>query len=186
MSEVVCFTGLPERIEVGAGIVVRRPTESDLPGLVAAANSTLDTLRPWMPWAQQPLTVEGQRPWLAENAEQWSAGTGFHYEIFDPADDVLGGIGYHVRNGPGVLEIGYWLRRDQEGRGLMTAVAAAMTETALRVDGVTSVEIHCDVANVRSAAIPQRLGYVLREVRSAERLAPAHTGQEQIWEFALG
>lgn len=181
MSDVVSFTAVPQRLELGEGVVVRRYDAADLPALVDAVNRSLDTLRPWMPWAQEPATVEGQRAWLVDTDRMWEAGTGFTYGIFGPAGDVLGGTGFHVRNGPGVLEIGYWLRGDQEGRGLMTRVTAELTTVAGQVPGVTRVEIHCDRANTRSAAIPQRLGYVLAREEPAEAAAPAHTGVQQVW-----
>jgi RimJ/RimL family protein N-acetyltransferase len=43
------------------------------------------------------------------------------------------------------------------------------------------VEIHCDEANVRSAAVPRRLGYRLDRVEDGDRTAPADTGRRMIW-----
>ena len=182
-QDTVRFTGLPERIAIADGVVLRPFTVDDVPNLVAAVNASLESLRPWMPWAQDEVTIEVQRDWQRGSAEQWREGVDFTYGIFGPGDEVLGGCGFHVRNGPGVLEIGYWLRSDQQGRGLMTQVAGRLTEVALAVEGCTRVEIHTDPANVRSAAVPQRLGYELAGLRDAEVLAPAHTGKHQIWVF---
>ena len=176
----VSFHGLPETVDAGDGVTLRRLTVDDVPDVVEAVNSSLETLRPWMPWAQEPASVEAQLEWFRSAELAWAEGTGFHYAVLvDGA--IAGGAGYHVRNGPGVLEIGYWLRAGCEGQGHMTRAARALTDTAARVDGVTRVEIHCDPANVKSAAIPLRLGYSLVGERDAECLAPAHTGREQIW-----
>jgi RimJ/RimL family protein N-acetyltransferase len=180
-DDVVRFFGLPETVELAEGRRLRRLSADDLPALVAAVNASLDTLRPWMPWAQEPMTVEKQGEWLDASDSMWAEGTGFNWGIVDESGTVLGGIGFHVRNGPGVLEIVYWLAADQEGKGLMTEAAGALTRVAAGVDGVTRVEIHCDVDNVRSAGVPRRLGYSLVEIRDAEPLAPAHTGRHQIW-----
>lgn len=181
MSDVVCFTGVPERLELDGGVVVRRYVAADLPALVDAVNRSLETLRPWMPWAQEPTRVETQREWLVETDRHWAEGTGFTYGVFGPDGDVLGGTGYHVRNGPGVLEIGYWLRTDQEGRGLMTRVAGELTRVAGEVPGAARVEIHCDRANARSAAIPRRLGYTFVREEPVEPAAPGHSGVLQVW-----
>jgi RimJ/RimL family protein N-acetyltransferase len=180
-ADVVTFQGLPETVEVGDGVTLRRIRQDDLPALVAAVNATLDSLKPWMEWAQEPATVERQSGWFTESDAAWDAGTGFNYCVLDDTDTLIGGAGYHVRNGPGVLEIGYWLGSAYEGRGIMTRCAAALTRVAARTEGVERIEIHTDPANVRSAAVAQRLGYQLLDVRPAEALAPAHTGQMQIW-----
>ena len=180
-ADTVTFRGLPESVEVGDDLVLRRVTESDVPALVASVNASLDSLSPWMEWAQQPLTVEAQLEWCRGSNDMWDDGTGFNYAVLTTAGDLIGAAGFHVRNGPGVLEIGYWLRSDQQGRGVMTRVTQALTDVARDVAGVTCVEIHVDPDNVRSSAIPRRLGYTLVEVREAEALAPAHTGRHEIW-----
>ena len=49
----------------------------------------------------------------------------------------------------------------QMNRGPATEVSAALTHVAFAIHQVDRVEIHCDPANVRSAAIPRKLGYSL-------------------------
>lgn len=44
----------------------------------------------------------------------------------------------------------------------------------------TAVEIHCEEANVRSAAVPRKLGYVLDRIDNAIE-APGETGRSMIW-----
>jgi len=184
-DDEIRFFGVPERLELDDGVVVRRYVEDDIPGLVDVVNANLDHLAPWMPWAQAPVTVESQREFFRDSEKQWDDGTNFVYGIFAPAGRVIGGTGFHVRNGPGALEIGYWLAADAVGRGLMTRVADALTKAAATVPGVTRVEIHCDEANVRSAAIPKRLGYALARVEDREIAAPGESGRHLIWVTAV-
>jgi RimJ/RimL family protein N-acetyltransferase len=56
-------------------------------------------------------------------------------------------------------EIGFWIHVDHIGKGMATESTAALTNVAFAVDGVSRVEIRCDPANVRSAAVPAKLGY---------------------------
>ena len=72
---------------------------------------------------------------------------------------MLGGTGLYMRSGPDVREIGYWIHVDHIGKGLATESTAALTNVAFAVDGVSRVEIRCDPANVRSAAVPAKLGF---------------------------
>jgi RimJ/RimL family protein N-acetyltransferase len=184
VQEALSFRGVAPRLDVADGVVVRTYDDADLPKLVEVVNRDLESLRPWMPWAQAPVTLEQQREWWQGAVEMWRAGTGFTYGVF-LGEDVVGGTGFHVRNGPGVLEIGYWLDSAYWGRGIMTNVTRALTEHAGTVPDVTAVEIHCDVANVRSAAIPQRLGYRLVDTRPVEVTSPGCVGREQIWRLEL-
>ena len=172
----------PERIAVDGAVIVRhRPHHAE--ALAAAIGASLAELRPWMPWADdEAATAEFQRTRLTDGEAVWDQGEDCTYLVVDPTEtEVLGGTGLHRRQGPGTIEIGYWLRTDQTGKGLMTRVAAALTEAGLALDDVDEVQIRCDVGNFASAAIPRRLGYELREVVDRERLAPADTGRHQVW-----
>jgi RimJ/RimL family protein N-acetyltransferase len=182
MSEVVVsYTGVPWRIELDDGVVIRRYVEADIPHLVDVVNANLDHLRPWMPWAQEPATVEQQSEWFRETEKAWADGTGFVYGIYDDDGRLLGGTGYHVRNGPGGIEIGYWLAKDATGRGLMTRVTHALVDAARAVAGVRFVEIHCAEGNDRSAAVPRRLGFRMDRMHERAPAAPAENGREEIW-----
>jgi RimJ/RimL family protein N-acetyltransferase len=174
-------TALPERIELdGHGAVLRRYQLDDVDSLYTAVEESRDHLRPFMPWADEARAELAA--FVAEAVEQWSTGTERNYVINDTeTGEQLGGCGLHARLGPGGMEIGYWLRVGATGRGLVTAAAGALTDAALAVDGITRVEIHCDEANVRSAAVPRRLGYRLDRIERDEITAPAEVGRSMIW-----
>jgi RimJ/RimL family protein N-acetyltransferase len=184
-EQLLRFVGVPERIELEDGVVIRRYVEADIPHLVDVVNANLEHLGPWMPWAQAPVTVDAQLAWFRETDTQWDDGTNFVYGIFDAAGRIIGGTGFHIRNGPGALEIGYWVAADSTGRGVATRVSAALTEAAREVPGATRVEIHCDVANVRSSAVPRKLGYTLARVEPREPTAPGETDRTEVWTFDL-
>jgi RimJ/RimL family protein N-acetyltransferase len=130
-----------------------------------AIDSSLDHLRPWMPWARsEPTTLEQKRQLLTRFAEDFRHGHDAVYGIFEPDERrVVGGTGLHPRVEGNAREIGYWIRADAIGRGLAGESTAALTRVAFEVDGVDRMEIHVDPANVRSAAIPRRLGYELAD-----------------------
>jgi RimJ/RimL family protein N-acetyltransferase len=115
-------------------------------------------------------------------ARGWEGGSDFAYVALDPEDGaVLGGSGLHRRIGPRAIEIGYWVHVDHGRRGVATAMARALTDAALALPDVDRVEIHCDEANVRSAAVPRRLGYRLDRIEDDEVTAPAEIGRSMIW-----
>jgi RimJ/RimL family protein N-acetyltransferase len=91
---------------------------------------------------------------------EFDLGQDFAYGMFNRAEtQVLGGTGLHTRVGAGAREIGYWIHKDHINQGLATEAAAALTKVAFLVDRVARIEIHCDPNNVRSAAVPRKLGF---------------------------
>jgi RimJ/RimL family protein N-acetyltransferase len=172
----------PERIQT-ARLLLRRWTVDDAKVLVEAANASLDHLRPWMPWVSHVRTPAEQRQWLEHITATAREGSEFAYGVFRATDptSVIGGCGLHRRIGAGGIEIGYWIHVDAIGNGYATELAGALTRVALQLTGIDRVEIHCDQANVRSAAVPRKLGYVLDRIDNDDIEAPAETGRSMIW-----
>jgi RimJ/RimL family protein N-acetyltransferase len=164
-------------------IVLRRQAVADAPAVTAAVRDSLEHLRPWMPWASpEAATLGAQVRRLRELTGQWKRGTDFSYSMLAPEDDAVRGvIGLHRRIGPGAIEIGYWVHVAYGGQGYASAAARAMTAAAEALPDVERVEIHTDQANVRSAAIPPKLGYRLDRVDVRIPQAPGETGRLQIW-----
>ena len=79
-----------------------------------------------------------------------------------PDERVVGGCGLHGRHDEHGLEIGYWVHVDRIGQGLATEVSRALTDAAFAIPGIERVRIQCDERNVRSARVPEKLGYALQ------------------------
>lgn len=172
----------PERIDLG-DVVLRRYAAGDAAPLAAVTRANLAHLSPWMAWATvESTTEEAMARFIAESTGRIEAGDDAGWGIFAADGALLGGTGLHDRIGPGGIEIGYWLAAEATGRGVMTRVAGALTDLGLGLDGVTRVEIRCDEANRRSAAVARRLGYRLERVIPSDRpQAPADTGRDMVW-----
>ena len=144
-------------------LLLRCPEPTDAEAINAAVEASLDHLRPWMPWAMgDPMTLDQRIAWLRVMRGQFDLDEDFIFSIFAPdGRTVLGSTGMHTRAGADAREIGYWIHVDHVGKGYAGEAAAALTRVAFEVDGVDRVEIQCDPRNVRSAAIPRRLGFTL-------------------------
>lgn len=174
------MAALPDELDVRAhGLVLRRWSQDDLDALVAAVEASFDELHRWMPWAVRPVG-ENEQAFLGrvEAGEMdawglWERATG----------ELVGGFGLHTERTPrGVLEIGYWVRTDRTRRGYGSATARALTTAAFEIfPEAERVEIHCDVTNVASAAIPRKLGYRLLLEKDVEIVAPGQCGRNQLW-----
>jgi RimJ/RimL family protein N-acetyltransferase len=174
---------LPERIDLDNGTHLRWLTVDDAEAVAAAVGESLEHLRPWMPWADEQSadpTFQRDRlrklPAIRERGEEWQ------YGLFaDDEPGVLGSFGLMTRRGPGTLEIGYWVRVDAIGRGLATCAAGALTTAGLAEDGVRRVYICCDEENVRSAAVPRKLGFRVLRVEQRAPEAPGERGRLMLW-----
>ncbi|MGW4646845.1 GNAT family N-acetyltransferase [Kitasatospora sp. NPDC004289] len=173
----------PELIALPDGVHLRRRTLADSDRLNEATVANLDHLSPWMEWAVSAPTPEHTRELALAGITAWEDGTDFMYlaGLDEDPGSVVGAFGLHGRIGPGALEIGYWVSAAHTGRRIATNAAAALTEAALTLPGITRVEIRCDEANHLSAAIPRRLGYHLDRTVDYTPTAPAETGRKLIW-----
>ncbi len=171
----------PGRVRVGP-LVCRRVRAEDEGPLYESVVTSLDHLRPWMPWADG-YDKRAERDFIERSTR---------VPEDEPVDDapflvchedgrVLGLCGLHARLGVGELEIGYWVDVRHTRRGVATLAAAALTDIALSLPDVRAVEIHHDAANTASGAIPRRLGYHHTATIEVERTAPAETGVEWQW-----
>jgi len=178
--------GWPEVVGAGDGIELRKPDPIDAEAMCDAINTSLDHLGPWMPWATGVTTIDQQAVRMAVSAAGFEEGADAGYTIVDTrltgSAAVVGSMGLHDRGRPDTLEIGYWLRPTRTGKGIATRAAAALVGVAFEVGACGRVEIRCDAANHRSAAVPQRLGFSLVEIIEEPRSAPADTNRTMIWE----
>jgi len=135
------------------------PTDAEV--LLQAVSQSVEHLREWMPWARnEPTSLEDKIALLRNWRAEFDLDSDYTYGIFSPDEkEVWGGTGLHKRLAGSALEIGYWIRADLINRGLATEISAALTKVAFAVNRVDRVEIHCDPENVRSAAIPRKLGF---------------------------
>ena len=143
-------------------LVLRCLEPKDNSLLEAAVEQSLDHLLPWMSWAKEyPLSLQARIQLLRKWRGNFDSGLDFGYGIFNPAEDMLlGSTGLHTRLGMDAREIGYWIHKDHLNQGLATETAAALTRVAFQIDRVKRVEIHCAPNNLRSAAVPKKLGFV--------------------------
>ncbi len=133
----------------------------DAPLLKQAVDASLDHLRPWMPWAyNEPQSLPEKVELLRMFRGRFDLGQDFVYGVFSPDEsEALGGSGLHTRVEDG-FEIGYWVSAAAAGRGIATETTAALTRVGFELGGAERIDIRVDPTNVRSTAVPRKLGYM--------------------------
>ena len=156
------------RFDLSETIHLRPVTPRDADALFDVTVANRAHLAPWMPWARD-LRHPGQtREWIRTIQRQQAEDNGFACLVV--ADGrIAGTVGLNrVDHVNGATAIGYWLTEDAQGRGTMTAAVRALVGHAAATMGLHRVVIEAAPDNVRSRAIPERLGFtqegLLREV----------------------
>jgi ribosomal-protein-serine acetyltransferase len=132
--------------------------------IAAVVRANLERLQLWMPWACADYSVESAREFIRRNlkslAEAGSFGLIIRYD-----EKFAGTIGFHdldlVNRS---AHIGYWVAKEFEGRGIITRCCQSLIDHLFTEMKLNRVQINCNVENVRSRAIPERLGFRLEGI----------------------
>lgn len=146
----------------GERVIVRPHTPADFDELWTIIQASRDELRPWLPFADQ--SQDTLRNWLAKTSAQWITREFMGMAIVERASHrLVGNIGLMVKEGWEIrsFEIGYWLATSAVGHGYMAGAVRLVTDFAFDHLDAQRVMIRCDAENVRSAAVPARLGFTL-------------------------
>lgn len=155
------FPHPPEtRIELGTDLVLLALDVSQAEPIYAAVDANRAHLRVWLPWVDFSQSTSDTLHFLQEMEAKRAAAVTVAYGIWTGAGELAGIIGMHdISQSNGNLQIGYWIAKAQEGRGLISRACEAMLRIAFDTLGMERVEIRCATGNHRSAAVPERLGF---------------------------
>jgi ribosomal-protein-serine acetyltransferase len=157
----IILRDVPEKI-VGERIVIRPFQPDDAQAIFEAIYESRDHLYPWLPFATPDYNLQEAQVFARRAQARWILREDMPVGIWRREDGrYLGGTGLHrIDWSVPHFEIGYWLRRSEEGNGYMTEAVTLLCKMCFETLGANRVEIRCDAQNARSAAVPRRLGFV--------------------------
>ncbi|MBQ7304264.1 MAG: GNAT family N-acetyltransferase [Alphaproteobacteria bacterium] len=128
--------------------------------IISIIDKCREVFLPWLDWVADTKSMEDSLLFLEKVDKDWQDDNQFVYEImvdnnFIGLISVINVSWQHKK-----AEIGYWLDTDYTGKGYMSQ-AVLLIEKELFGKGFNKIVIHTDVLNIKSAAIPKRLGYKL-------------------------
>ena len=150
----------PDAIETQR-LTLRRWSLGDTPALRVALDRSDAHLRPWIPFMRhEPRSLEETRSWMVEIMADFDANRHYRYAVWLGAPAILvGEVMLLSRQGPGVLELGYWIHVDHCGEGYATEASQALVKLAF-AGAISEVVLLCDVENEPSHAVARKLGAV--------------------------
>jgi ribosomal-protein-serine acetyltransferase len=145
--------------------------EEDVDAALEVVLRNREHLRTYMQWMTDDYSIVDARKFIVEGIknrlDRKTLGLAL---IVD--EKLVGSTGFNRLDwNAKACEIGYWIDREAEGKGLVTKACRAMIDYAFGELGMNRVEIRCSTENSRSAAVPARLGFRLEgTLRQAEML----------------
>jgi len=140
------------------------PDLSQVGSVYAAVLRDLEHLQPWMPWATVDYSEDTAREFIQRTLRDY-AETGRFDTLISVDGEIVGSIGFHNYDPTNrSAHIGYWISRNFEGKGIVSRCCRALVEYLFDVRGLNRLQINCNVQNVRSRAIPERLGFKLEGI----------------------
>lgn len=146
-----------------AGYELRALDEHDAPELHALIERNRARLARWIHWAQGQTAADTLAFTRRARAKEQD-GSGFSRGIVTADGKLAGVVGLTIDRQNRSGAIGYWLDAASEGKGVVTAATAALTEHGFVHDRLLRLEIRADVENRASCAVAERLGFTLEGV----------------------
>ncbi len=129
----------------------------------AAVYRMIDTSRTsfvrWFGWAGES-TLDSVCDYVRQAEEATAVGSAWHYVVLTQANSLIGRVSLTQWDPINFsAELGYMLRMDFEGRGLMTEACRAVLSHAFGAGGLHRVSAYADAENCASHQVLERIGF---------------------------
>lgn len=169
---------LPEHIDIGSGLALRRLTLTSADELYQAIVKNYDHLVRWLPFPKHTHSVDDLKQFIGQKMREWEEGVTFAYVIEADGHEV-GVIDVRgLKNNNATAEIGYWISAEVGGKGIMTRATELLSDLTFETFNVPKIMIRAHVDNRGSNRVAEKAGYVqTRQYEDDE-------GLHNVWERA--
>jgi RimJ/RimL family protein N-acetyltransferase len=155
-------------------ILLRSWTHADAPAIVECITGDGE-LAEWLDRLPQPYRLEDAHFYIDLEGEE-------KFALTDAGSGrVLGSIGLRWDHEEATAEIGYWIRRDARGAGLMTRAVILVARYAFE-QGAARVFLRADPENAASCRVAEKAGFTKEGVLRSAHWNP-RLGRRQDWAF---
>lgn len=150
---------------------------SDAPAMHQALKASITELKKWMPWAQSLASLEDTKYFIRQSIRSWESPFTEHRERTLVVMDVhnerfIGSIGMTpLRLLVASFEVGYWIDQRLTGQGFITEAVNGLVRYLWAVHFARRIEIRCEVDNLKSAKVAERLNFPLEARMVNERVS---------------
>jgi ribosomal-protein-serine acetyltransferase len=146
-------------INVDNELQLREIRMTDASQLFQIIDKERDYLRQWLPFVDFTAKIEDTESFIKNVLDE----TNVNREIVCVMlyyNQVAGLISFkNTDRANNITEIGYWLSESNQGKGLVTKACRKLVDLAFNTMALNRVQISVGVNNIKSKAIPGRLGF---------------------------
>ena len=146
-------------------------SEQHAPSLFELTDKNRAFLRPWFPWVEFTIQVKDTVNFINEQQKLYGEKKAIQVAI-ERENTIIGVVDYHeidLENDVG--RVGYWLGEQYNGNGYMSLAVMEMLKIGFNDFALNRIEIQCAKENVKSRAIPERIGFIQEGIlRSSEKV----------------
>ncbi len=146
-------------LRIDEHLLARNYEIDDFEALYAAVNGSRQHLGLWLSWIAKTTKPEHSYEFIQDTLRKLNDQELLALGIFyDGA--LIGGLSMHEwHHDTRRAQLGYWIAREYEGRGIVTRVLEAFITYIFANIGLNKLEIHYVAANARSGNVAERLGF---------------------------
>ncbi|MEK5231455.1 GNAT family protein [Lysinibacillus sp. FSL K6-0232] len=158
-------------ITIDNELTLRTIALEDAEAVFALTDASREYLREWLPWLDFTKEVADTTAYIESCIKGHATNSSLSLVILFK-EKIVGITGFNNINPNNKIgTIGYWLGEGAQGHGIMTKAVKALLQYAYDVLQLHKVEIRAAEGNMKSRAIPERLGFVKEgTIRAAEWL----------------
>ena len=164
---------MPKRskvLKVDESICLHLPETKMAQEIFQLIDQQREYLGEWLVWVEKTKTVKDTLTFLKE-AGIFNRGGQRLITFIKYKDQIVGSVGFvklDKRNKKG--EIGYWISKDMQGKGVITKACKKLIEYAFQHLDLNRVLIKMDAQNSKSKGIPSRLGFTYEGTLRQDRM----------------
>lgn len=118
-----------------------------------------DHISEWLKFPSITLKTDDSKTFIERTRIRYAKDEGYWLGIWD-GNELVGSIGYlYIDQENKKTEIGYWLGKEYEGKGIITKSIKVLINYAFDELQLNKIEVGVARDNTRSRAIPEKLGF---------------------------
>lgn len=164
--------------------VLQKFSRRDAATLDDAIRASLTDLNQWLPWARMDYTSGDTTAFIRESVQAWKEDRAWDYSIRTREDPSrhIGNISVWTTSKLGkIAEIGYWIRSDEQSKGVCTESVDRLLEEAFDALGYHKVVLRIAIGNAASDRVAQKLGFTREGVLREELLIRGNWVDHSLW-----